>query len=124
MKGQWKTLEAIIAGVVILLFLAALNSVSTSSLSEAPPHGYRALQSLDEKGTLRGPVYDDDAATVSSLIDSTGYLTGFNHTVQICDEAGSCSGSRPSDADVWTYRLILSGEDVYEPKEVVLYVFR
>jgi hypothetical protein len=124
MNGQWKTMEAVMAGVIMLLFLAALNATSSQVFSPSPPHAHRALQALDDMGALRGPAYDMDAAAVDSLAGATGYLSGFNHTVQICNEAGSCVGERPDREDVWAYSFLMAGEDAYEPLEVVLYVFR
>jgi hypothetical protein len=123
MKGQWKTMEAIIAGVVMLLFLAALNAGSSQVASQGPPSGGRVLQSLDDMGLLRGAACGGPSA-VDQLVSSTRYLAGYNHTVQICDEADTCSGQRPSKENVWSYSHLLSGGCCYEPLEVVLYVFR
>jgi hypothetical protein len=124
MRGQWKTMEAIMAGVIMLLFLAALNASSVHVTSPGPPNAPRVLKALDDMGVLRGPACEGDTSAVNSLAGSTGYLTGFSHSVRICDEAGSCTGQKPAKENVWAYSYVLAGEDSYEPVEVILYVFR
>lgn len=124
MKGQWKTVEAILAGVVILMFLAVLSTTYVQVPADIPENGYKALDAVYEKGLLRTYAAQGDTASINSEIAATGYLTAFNHTVSICDYSGSCTGSAPSGDNVWVSSMILSGDDSYEPMEVIVYVFR
>jgi hypothetical protein len=124
MKGQWKTMEAIIAGVIMLMFVAALNATTVQPAPQGPPGGHRVLKALDDMGVLRGPACGADTASVNSLAASTGYLGGFNHSVRICSASGGCAGQIPAEDNVWSYSYTLAGCDSYGPLEVVLYAFR
>jgi len=124
MKGAWRTIEAVIAGVVILLFAAALGSTQSIVKSSPPVHGYRALGAVYEKGMLRTYAAHMDFSAIDSEVADTGYLTGFNHTVQICGASGSCAGQVPSSDELWVSRMLLSGDETYEPLEVILYIYR
>ncbi len=123
MKGQWKTIESVIAGIVILLFVAVLTSTSVHVSSSAEVQGYRALGSAYEKGALRAYASQMDTDAVNSEIAATGYLFGLGHSVTICN-ATDCVGTVPDSENVWASSLLLSGDEQYAPVEVILYVFR
>jgi hypothetical protein len=123
MKGQWKTLESVLAGIVLLLFLAGITSTSFQAPSDAPVRGHGALQALLEKGTLRTYAPDMDYASIDAAAGQTGYLAGYNHSVSVCN-ATSCAGAVPDGDQVWASSMLISGDDSYVPTEVILYVFR
>lgn len=122
MKGQWKTVEAVMGGIIILLFLAALGASQAQVSSRTPAHSYRSLEAAYHRGDLRAMAAGLDCSGVDGLLESTGYLTGYTHSVMICDSGGSCCGSIPSAGDVWTSSMLLAGNEVYDPVEVILYV--
>jgi hypothetical protein len=124
MKGAWKTVESIIAGVIILLFVAALGATQLQSSPQAPVQGYRVLDAIYEKGALRAYAADMNCSAVDTLVSDTGYMVGYGHNVQVCDEGGSCCGSVPSKENVWVSTLMIAGDEEYEPVEVILYVYR
>jgi len=124
MKGAWRTVEAVIAGVVILLFAAALASTHNIVKSSPPIHGYRALGAVYEKGMLRTYAAQMDFSAIDNEVAGTGYLTGFSHSVQVCDASGSCAGQVPDADELWVSRMLLSGDKTYEPLEVILYIYR
>jgi hypothetical protein len=123
MKGQWKTVEAIVSGVLVLMFVAVLSGTHSYASPGAPSQGYMALYDVYAKGTLRQYAADMDTQAISSEIESTGYLSFYNHTVVICNES-ACTGSAPDKEDVWTASVLLSGGEQYDPMEVILYIYR
>jgi len=122
MKGAWKTVESIIAGVIILLFVAALGATNLQVSPRVPVQGYRALDALYEKGTLRAYAAAMDCSAIDSLVSGTGYLHGYDHSVQVCDEQDSCCGEIPSKENVWVSSIVLAGDEEYGPVEVILYI--
>ena len=123
MKGQWKTVESIMGGVVILLFVALLTSTSVQVPLAVENQGYKALHVLYDRGTLRGYAANLNLSAINDDIDTTGYLYGLNHSVTICNET-VCTGAVPDSDNVWASSLLLSGNEQYEPVEVILYIFR
>jgi hypothetical protein len=123
MKGQWKTVESIMAGLVILLFVALLTSTTIQVPVSVQSYGYKALHTLYDRGTIRGYAADMNTSAISAEIETTGYLFGFNHSVMVCNET-VCAGSVPDSENVWASNLIIAGDESYEPSEVILYVFR
>jgi hypothetical protein len=123
MKGQWKTVEAIMAGMIILLFVAVLSSTSVRVPSSVEAQGYKSLNTLYDSGTLRAYAADMNTTAINADIDMTGHLFGFNHSVTICN-ATACVGAVPENENIWASSLLISGDSQYEPVEVILYVFR
>jgi hypothetical protein len=124
MKGQWKTVEAVIGGIIILLFVAVLSSTYVQVPSSVPVQGYRTLDAVYEKGLLRAYAADMNLSAINSEVEATGYLFGYNHSVTICNETGVCTGKVPVKENVWTASMLLSGGEQYKPMEVILYIFR
>jgi hypothetical protein len=123
MKGQWKTVEAVLGGVIILLFVAVLSTNYADVSPSVPAHGYRALSAVYEKGTLRSHAAAMDAAALNSELGATGYLMGYNHSVSICNES-ACVGTAPDKDYVWASSMLIAGDESYNPVEVIVYVFR
>ena len=124
MKGQWKTVEAILGGVIILMFVAAIGATNVQVTPHAPVEGYRTLGALYEKPGLRELAAAQDCAAIESLVSGTGYLIGYEHSVQVCDTSGSCCGQAPDKENVFVSSLLLAGDEAYDPVEVILYISR
>jgi hypothetical protein len=122
-KGQWRTFEAVLAGIVILLFLAALTSVNSVPAAGPPVRGYMALESVYDKGLMHADAAALDTDAIDASAAATGYLQGFSHAVVICN-ATSCTGSAPDADTVWASSILLSGDGSYAPAEVILYIYR
>ncbi len=123
MKGQWRTIESVMAGIIILMFVAVLTSTGIQVSSSATVQGYRALDAVYEKGVLRAYAAAMDISSINSEIAATGYMFGYNHSVTICNES-ACTGAVPDSENVWASSLLLAGDGQYEPMEVIIYVFR
>ena len=123
MKGQWRTMESVMAGIIILMFVAVLTSTDIQMSSPATVQGYRALDAVYEKGVLRAYAAAMDISSINSEIAATGYMFGYNHSVTICNES-ACTGAVPDSENVWASSLLLAGDGQYEPMEVIIYVFR
>lgn len=122
MKGTWKTLESIIAGVIILLFVAGLGATRIQYPSQEPVHGSKALQAIYEDGSLHKPAADLNCSHVETLIRNTGYVSGYETTVRICSYNGTCCGLLPADENIYATTVILTGENSFSPYEVILYI--
>ena len=124
MKGQWRTVESVMAGVIILLFVAALGSTQMQVSPHAPVQIYRTLDALYEKETLRTYASAMNCTAIESLVSGTGYLQGYGHGIMVCNESNSCCGEIPGAENVWASGLLISGDENYKPVEVTLYVFK
>ena len=92
MKGQWKTVEAMLAGVVILLFLTVLSTTYMKTPADFSDNGQKALDDVYRKGLLREYAAQGDTASISAAIEDTGYISGLSHAVSICDYSDACTG--------------------------------
>ncbi len=124
MRGAWKTVESVIAGVIILMFAAALGATNLQAAPGVPVQGHRALAAAYESGGLRAYAAAMNCSAIESLVSETGYLQGYGHAVQVCDAQGACCGQAPVHENVWASSVILAGGDEYVPSEVFLYIFR
>ncbi len=124
MKGAWKTVEAVMAGMTILLFAAALGATSLQSSPHVPAQSFRVLESIFDDARLRHHAADMNCSAIESMISETGYLSGYGHVIQVCDGQGACCGQAPSVENVWASTIVLAGDEQYEPSEVTLYVYR
>ncbi|MBI4020271.1 MAG: hypothetical protein HY367_02980 [Candidatus Aenigmarchaeota archaeon] len=122
MRGVWYALEAILAGIIIVVFLLATRStlIQTSSPQEISIMGYSALKSLDDQGILRDYVAANDTAGLNSRVE----VFGFSHAVQICDYGNNCFGSAPSAGDVFVAAYIVSGDGAFRPAVVRLFIYK
>lgn len=122
MKGILHTMEAIIAGIIVILFLVAIVS-RQASVAPGPSviimQGLEELRDLDRKGILRDYVIDRDNTGLNSEV-RIGY---FNHSISICDTGGACTGSAPSAENVWLATYFVAGKNDYTPYEVILYLW-
>jgi len=121
MRGSWYTLEAIMAGIIVIGFLSVLGTsvLIRENTQVYQTLTYEILSDLYDKGQLRAYAYADDYDGLNSLISVT-----FNHSIEICDYDDNCVGSKPTASDIITGYYILSGNNQYEPKVVRLYLWR
>ncbi len=121
MRGFWYMIEAVLAGIILLGFLIMLTSGYVSVPREDMSlKGYGILHELDQQGILRAYAVTGNYSGLNSRIR----LFGYNHSVQICNQMGSCLGSMPNAENVWVGNYAIAGEDQYNPKLVKLYVWR
>jgi len=121
MRGFWYIIESVLVSLMVISFLLFIGSfysgnIGSENLAEK---GHNILQSLDERGELRNHTVALDNGGLNELIPVYSY----NHTVQICDYSGSCTGQRPNATRIWTASYIISGDDRYQPFEIRLYFF-
>ncbi|MBN2330962.1 MAG: hypothetical protein JXC85_04035, partial [Candidatus Aenigmarchaeota archaeon] len=90
----------------------------------APAQSYRALQAIFDQQDLRRYADDMDCSAIDALVSASGYLAGYGHSVQVCDEQGACCGQAPGGENVWASTIVLAGDEVYRPVEVTLFVYR
>ena len=113
-------LEAVIAGIIIIGFVAAISQIYMSpSQEDFTLKAYEELRSLDGRGILRSYA----AAGDWGGLDSEVRIYGRNHTVEICSPAGCQGGQRPESLNVWVWSYIVSGSQSYQPLQVKLYLW-
>jgi hypothetical protein len=126
MKGFWRTMESVLAALIIMSFLATAGNVYLANTGDGEPasNGYEKLKELDALGELRPLAAAKDYAAISSMIDAPGY----NRSVMICDFSGNCWGNYTAaqleSGNVLASTYIISGHASYEPLEIRLYMWR
>ena len=81
---------------------------------------YELLRGLDDQGYMRPYAAAHDYIGLNSRITFYSH----NHSIQICDHGGSCYGSTPSQGNVWAANYLLSGDSVYQPMTVRLFLWQ
>jgi hypothetical protein len=121
MKGIWFTMESAIACMIIGIFLIAIvgGSAVESGQPDMAEVANDMLKGLDDSDVLRGNAAALDFGAINSNIE----LPGYNHTVNICDQAGTCVGPQPDASDIWVGSYFIAGKSVYQPLEIKLFVW-
>jgi hypothetical protein len=120
MRGFWYMLEAVIAGVIIFGFLAVISQTYINpSQEDFTLQAYQSLKSLDEQGILRPYAAAGDWGGLNSQVK----IYSRNHTIEICQASGSCTGQKPEGVNVWVGNYIISGNQNYQPMQVKLYLW-
>lgn len=111
MRGFWYTLEAVIAGIILIGFLAGIGFHSSDNSLETK--AFEILKGLDEQQLLRQKALSDDYSGLNALINTT-----YNHMIEICD--ADCVGEKQNAKNVFVGRYFISGNSF---KEVRLYLW-
>lgn len=115
------TLEAVIAGIIIVTFLVFLAYEPPTVVDEGLNlKSYEILEGLDNQGLLRSYAVTED----TSGLDGWVRFFSANHTVQICNVSGSCAGFLPDGNNVFTGTYIIAGDTDYNPHYVKMYLWR
>jgi hypothetical protein len=131
MRGFWYMLEAVIAGIIIIGFLAVMSQSYMSPTQDYTIKAYSVLKGLDEQGVLRPYAEAGDWGG----LDSEVRIYGRNHSIQLCT-ASECVGrlpegqeadgrrqESPSVHNVWVGNYIIAGGQDFSPVQVKLYVW-
>ncbi|MBU0952989.1 MAG: hypothetical protein KKA90_01030 [Nanoarchaeota archaeon] len=126
MRGFWHTVEAVLAGSLLITFLIV---VSQPVFSDPQPKdqqllAYELLHDLDLQGVLRNDAFFGNATAINSRIQ----IGHSNHSVQVCTASVICNGTAPEARNVWIGSYMLAGDDLdqngeYRPLEVKLYIW-
>ena len=121
MKGYWHLVDAILASLILVGFMAVIASPTISvpepgNLNEV---AYELLKGLDDQGYIRSYAASHDYNGLNSKVSFYSH----NHSIQVCDYRGGCYGSRPSEKNVWVATYLVSGDSVYQPMTVRLYLW-
>ncbi len=119
-KGMSFTLEAIIAGLMIVTFLLFLfrspNMEETYDIGMSE-RGYYCLKSLDENSLLREDATDNNYTNIENSLQDC--LAGLNYTVQVCRD--SCSTSFiPKNQTIIVSNYFIAGGVSPDPLKVKL----
>ena len=120
MRGFWHILEAVIAGMIVMLFLTTLVKQPTAGTApkDLTEQAYQLLHGLEKQEALRTLAANNDAVGVASAVR----YAAANRTAQVCDYDGACAGGRPNATQVWSGTYIFAGRNSYSPREVRLYL--
>jgi len=92
-KGFIKTLEAIIAIVVLIIFVFSIAAISIKTSQEPPGNVVDAqnfiLRNVLNNDTLINAVLSKDPAVVFDLVSDVK-PAGYGHGIQFCDLDGTC----------------------------------
>ena len=118
MRGIVFILEAVIAGILLLLFMALIPPLLAKLPATENP-GWQMLEQLDYQGSLRNWTIAENSTGLNSLIE-TSY---WNHSIQICN-LSACAGSAPVATNVLVSSRFIGGEQNYSPHVVKLYLWK
>ena len=118
MRGFWYMLEAVIAGIIIIGFVAVVSKSYINPSQDFSSAAYSSLKSLDEQGILRPYAQAGDWGSLNSQVR----IYGKNHTIEICGTSG-CTGQKPEGANVWAGSYLISGNQNYQPMQIKLYLW-
>ena len=128
MRGFWYTVEAIIAGLLIITFLTILGTINLTQPQQGDPQVLvlKTLRDLDDRGLLRGYAANNNYAGLNNAVA----IAAYNHTIQICDFNSGCAGIVPTARNVWVGSYFIAGDDlvsgngVFAPREVRLFLWQ
>ena len=122
MRGFLHMMEALLAGIIIIGFAIMLTG-GNYLLRQAPVDldstAYSILKGIDSDGSL---VQYADSFDYNSIGDQVS-VPGYNSSIVICDESGTCAGYVPEIADVWAGTYVTAGDSSYSPRIVKLYLW-
>lgn len=135
-QGYIKTLEAVIAIVIILIFTFAVTPKPTPSYalpSSVENAQVYILEEIEMDETVRAAVMDGDIENPESMYTAINPIvdenmpTGFDYTIGVCEES-ACSSSRdviPADKSVYTAEAMIgSGGSADTPRIVRIWMWR
>ena len=122
MRGFWLTMEAVLACIVMALFIIAIAKSHIEATRDMGDNemAYDILKGLDDSGALRGYAAAMDYAGLDSEVEAPGY----SHSVMICDYGGTCAGSEPDAGNAWAGSYFIAGQSEYKPLEIRLYLWK
>lgn len=125
MKGVTKTLEVVIAVLMVLISYVLLYSAPI-----IPPdfqsinlqlQAFNSLQTLDANNELRQAALQNDTSTISNKL--AGILSGnVNYLVSICTSA--CAAPVFNSTSIFSVSYIISGDvGNFNPRQVIVYMW-
>ena len=125
-RGFWHTIEAILAGALVITFLMVISQPVFTD-PEPPDQqlfAYKRLHDLDRQGLLRDVAYFGNATALNSRVR----IGHENHSIQVCDAVDACNGTAPVARNVWIGSYYISGDELDqhgEPRtlEIKLYIW-
>ena len=120
-KGQYRTIEAVIAVISLISFLFFLSKVKPTPVEfkslDVKLRMQKALEALYLNGTLRKLVYSGDTNAILNALYP--YLLK-NYNYRVC--IGSCNFTGSGEIYSVSYYLATNGT-FYNPKEVTIYAW-
>lgn len=119
MRGFWHMLEAIVAGLMIMLFLVTIVGRPIAQPGrDLTERAYEILEGLEKRGILRPGADANDYAAEEASINYHAAVS----SVQICAFDGTCAGPPPTAKTRWRGTYVLAGANGYAPREVRLFL--
>ncbi len=129
-KAYLKTLEAVIAAMILLIFIGEVLPHKTEDVALTPPDietmQQTILKSISSREDLRTCVLAEDNSCITDFIDSI-MKQDLSYEITITDAASSLElpATLPQDKAIYTKTLVVSATTVaYDPKLVRLHVWR
>jgi len=120
-KGYVKTLESVIAIVLILISIVFLFPEKTRTEPQISDTGYNCLKYLDFKGVLRYYAVNDlESNLISDLRSCLPPI--LDYKAKICTTS-ICNTQLPEYTTVFLSSYLIAGEDSVEPTLINLWVW-
>ena len=129
-KAYLKTLEAVIAAMILLLFIGEVLPHKTEDAALTPPDietmQQTILKSISSREDLRTCVLEKDIPCITTFIDSIMKQDlSYEITITDADFSLELPVDLPQDKAIYTKTLIISSTTTdYDPKLVRLHVWR
>ncbi|MBI2110166.1 hypothetical protein HYT51_00075 [Candidatus Woesearchaeota archaeon] len=129
-KAYLKTLEAVIAAMILLIFIGEVLPHKTEDVALTPPDietmQQTILKSISSREDLRTCVLAEDNSCITGFIDGI-MKQDLSYEITITDAASSLElpANLPQDKAIYTKTLVISATTAdYDPKLVRLHVWR
>ena len=129
-KAYLKTLEAVIAAMILLLFIGEVLPHKTEDTASTPPDietmQQTILKSISSRENLRACVLTEDVPCIVSFINQI-MKEGLSYSITITDASSSLELpiTLPQDKAIYTKTLVISSTTTdYDPKLIRLHVWR
>ena len=121
MRATVHTLEAVIGTLILLVGVMSVYPAEEKTDFYFSDEGYNCLRYLDESGLLRSYVYGGLTDELNnSLRNCLPPIAGY--MFKVCSTY-PCMETLPSDRSVFLSSYLISGEKVYEPRVINVWLW-
>ena len=121
MKGIFKTLEAVLGVILILLVITTIYPIQPRIEVQLSDVGYNCLKYLDDKSVLRYYALNNLESDLNNDLKNCLPPT-MNFTVKICSTT-ICTSNIPEDLPVFLSSYLIAGDGYVDPTLVNLWVW-
>jgi len=121
MKGIFKTLEAVLGVILILIVITSVYPIQSRTDVQLSDTAYNCLKYLDDKTVLRYYAMNNLESDLNDDIEDCLPNT-MNFTARICSTT-TCTANVPEDLPVFLSSYLIAGNTYIDPTLVNLWVW-